>query len=119
MLAPQEGAHDPALHALEELCEAAQQTIARAQLMLVRAQHIESQRRTGVPYRTIVPAEQRPLIVELLTAIQTQLTDAGSKWRRAEARALHAEGLTMDDIAALFGVTRQRVSSLLKAPAER
>jgi DNA-binding transcriptional regulator LsrR (DeoR family) len=34
--------------------------------------------------------------------------------RRAEARALYAEGLTMDQIAERFGVTRQRVSALLR-----
>jgi predicted transcriptional regulator len=34
--------------------------------------------------------------------------------RRTEARTLHREGLTMDQIAQLFGVTRQRVSALLR-----
>ena len=33
----------------------------------------------------------------------------------AEARALHDEGLTMAEIAALFGVSRQRVSALLRS----
>ena len=42
------------------------------------------------------------------------LVDAGSRLRRAEARALHVEGMTMEQIADLFGVTRQRVSALLK-----
>ena len=37
--------------------------------------------------------------------------------RRAEARALYDEGLTMDEIATLFGVTRQRVSGLLRKEA--
>ena len=30
------------------------------------------------------------------------------------AWALHREGMTMDEIAKLFGVTRQRVSALLR-----
>ncbi len=55
----------------------------------------------------------------MISATLSQLADAGSRWRRAEARALHAEGLSMDVIAQLFGVTRQRVSSLLKAPLDR
>ena len=110
---------EPALNALDELCVAAQETIALAEQILARAQHIQSQRAAGLAYRDIVPAEQRPLIVELLTAIQTRLAEAGSQWRRAEAHALHGEGLGMDAIADLFGVTRQRVSSLLKAPAGR
>jgi len=51
--------------------------------------------------------------VQLLAAIQDKLTAAGADWRREEARALHREGLSMDAIALLFGVTRQRVSALL------
>ena len=113
------GAPDPALGALDQLCVVARETIDRAEQILARAEHIQAQRKAGVAYREIVPAEQRPLIVELLTAIQSRLADAGSAWRRAEARALHTEGLSMDAIAALFGVTRQRVSSLLKESAER
>jgi predicted transcriptional regulator len=42
------------------------------------------------------------------------VVDAGSKFRRVHARALYEEGLTMDEIAALFGVTRQRVSAVLR-----
>ena len=108
---------DPALTALDELCTAARGTIAHAEQVLARADHVRAQREAGLFYREIVPTEPRPLIVELLTAIQSELTAAGSHWRRAEARALHAEGLSMDAIAALFGVTRQRVSTLLKEPA--
>ncbi len=40
---------------------------------------------------------------------------SGAAWRRAEARALHQEGISMDRIAQLFGVTRQRVSALLNS----
>ena len=35
--------------------------------------------------------------------------------RSAEERALYAEGLTMNQIVELFGVSRQRVSALLRA----
>jgi transposase len=38
----------------------------------------------------------------------------GNRVRRTEARALHGEGMTMDEIAKLFGVTRQRISALLR-----
>ena len=73
-------------------------------------------RSEGRPYREIVPNEQRPLIVELLTANLDLLSGVGSRLRRAEARVLYDEGLTMDDIAALFGVSRQRVAVLLRTP---
>jgi len=41
------------------------------------------------------------------------LIDAGGQFRGAEANALYDEGANMDEIAALFGVSRQRVSALL------
>jgi len=68
------------------------------------------------PYRDIVLNEQRPLIVELLTESLELLSAVGSRLRRVEASVLHEDGLTMDEIAALFGVTRQRVSVLLQPP---
>jgi transposase len=42
------------------------------------------------------------------------LQEAGARVRREEARALHAGGLSMEAIARHFGVTRQRVSALLR-----
>ncbi len=114
-----DSSEDPALEALNEVCATARQVIANAEEILERAAYIQGKRAAGVSYREIVPSEPRPLIVELISATLSELADAGSRWRRAEARALHGEGLTMDVIARLFGVTRQRVSSLLKAPLDR
>jgi hypothetical protein len=110
---------DAALTALDEVCATAQRMIANAEQILDRAASIRTQRAAGVPYREIVPTEPRPLIVELISATLSDLADAGSRWRRAEARALHGEGLSMDAIAQMFGVTRQRVSSLLKPSIDR
>ena len=114
-----DSSEDPALTALEEVCATSRQMIVSAEQILDRAAYIQGQRAAGVPYREIVPAEPRPLIVELISATLSELADAGSRWRRAEARALHGEGLSMDVIAQMFGVTRQRVSSLLKTPLGR
>jgi transcriptional regulator len=45
------------------------------------------------------------------------LETAGAEFRAAEALALRAEGLTIEAIADLFGVTRQRISALLEQKA--
>ncbi len=63
--------------------------------------------------------EPGPPIVELLSANLAMLKDAGATLRGVQAEALRAEGLTMAEIADLFGVTRQRVSSLLRASRRR
>ena len=99
--------------ALTELCAA----IARAQQLLAdvldRAAVLQEARASGRPYVEIVTEEQRPLVVELLTDVLEELSSAGATFRRAEARALHSDGLSQEAIASLFGVTRQRVSALL------
>jgi predicted transcriptional regulator len=101
-----------AMAALEAVLEA---NTRRSQAMRERIGEIRALRLAGHSYREIVSAEQPPLIVELLTDSAQGLDRAGAEVRRTEARALHREGLTMDEIAELFGVTRQRISALLRA----
>jgi hypothetical protein len=105
---------DPALVALDALLRAVAETEKDLALIRERAAFIFERRATGTPWAELVPSEQAPLIVRMLTIIQDRLNTAGGEWRRLEAEALHAEGLSMDKIADLFGVTRQRVSSLLR-----
>lgn len=101
------------LDALDELVAAlsdlqVQQSAAR------RAEAIRLGRRDGHPYHDLVTGEARPLLVELVSGHLDRIARAGAQLRRAEAAALHAEGMTMETIAEAFGVTRQRVSAILK-----
>jgi hypothetical protein len=68
----------------------------------------------ALTYAEIAEREQRPFLVELLTMNLAALQSAGNVLRTVTARALRDEGLTMDRIAELFGVSRQRVSALLR-----
>jgi AraC-like DNA-binding protein len=56
-----------------------------------------------------------PIIVRTLTECVEHLNQAGSQLRRRQAAQLHAEGMTMEEIAERFGVSRQRVSKLISA----
>ena len=80
-----------------------------------RARHIGERRAMHEPYSVIVPEEERPLIVERARANLFDLVEAAGRLQRAEAKALHDEGLTMESIGALFGVTRQRVADFLRS----
>ncbi|MBV8302742.1 MAG: helix-turn-helix domain-containing protein [Acidimicrobiia bacterium] len=111
-------ANDPVLEALAGLVRALRNNRARIEATLARAERIREQREAGLSYREIESDEQRPLIVELTRDNLAALVEAGSRLRRAEARALHAEGMTMEQIAELFGVSRQRVSALLRSGRE-
>src|SRR5207248_8465777 len=111
-------ANDPVLEALDELVRALRGNHERIQATIARAERIREQREAGMSYREIESGETRPLIVELTRDNLAALVEAGSKLRRAEARALHAEGMTMEQLAELFGVSRQRVSALLRSDRE-
>jgi hypothetical protein len=100
-----------ALTALEDILDDHRR---RATLIKKRIAQIRRQRSRGASYTEIVSTNDSPLIVQLLTESSIALDTCGADVRRAEARALYAEGLTMEQIAERFGVTRQRVSTLLR-----
>jgi len=80
----------------------------------VRAAFLQGDRAKGRPYADLVDEEEKPLVVELPTAVLDELSSAGAAFRRAEARVLHEDGMSQESIARLFGVTRQRVGVLLQ-----
>jgi DNA-binding transcriptional ArsR family regulator len=86
----------------------------RTALIRKRIAQLRRLRAQGARYAEIVEVSYEPLIVQLLTESSSALDVSGASVRRAEARALYDEGLTMDQIAERFGVTRQRVSALLR-----
>jgi DNA-directed RNA polymerase sigma subunit (sigma70/sigma32) len=105
---------DAFLQALEDLDAALDKSVEMAERMKARIEEFRAAHAAGRPLREIVPNERAPLIVQLLTESTNLLHSYGNRVRRTEARALHGEGMTMDQIARLFGVTRQRVSALLR-----
>jgi hypothetical protein len=110
------------LDALRALDRALDENLDRTRRMKQRIVELERACASGRALAEVVPEEQTPLIVQLLTESAETLHVFGSQVRRTEALALHREGMTMDQIARLFGVTRQRVSALLRvagpAPAD-
>ncbi len=61
-----------------------------------------------------MPLDKRVAMTEQISEAIKALSRDGNKFRRIEARALYEEGLTMAQLAAVFGVSRQRVSTLLR-----
>ena len=111
--------NDEFLEALTALEEVLADNARRSGLIKKRIAQLRRLRARDVPYTELVTGEEGPLIVHLLTESSTALDSCGANVRRAEAEALYAEGQTMEQIAKSFGVTRQRVSALLrKAPKD-
>jgi hypothetical protein len=108
--------HQAFREALSELESALEVNAQRTRQMRRRIAQLRRALDTGRPLHEIVSAEEPPLIVQLLSESIATLHEHSTRTRRTEARALHSEGLTMDQIADLFGVTRQRISALLREP---
>jgi len=79
-----------------------------------RAEELLAERRAGHSWTEIVSGEARPLVVERISTVLASLAGAGSAWRREQALALQGENVSINRIAAMFGVTRQRISALLR-----
>ena len=105
---------DPELRALAELVAAAERMAEVCTLIRDHAVEIRACRLQGLSFREIVDREGRPLIVEVLTDATSGFEAAGTRFRQAKAAALRREGMTLEGIGTLFGLTRQRISRLLQ-----
>ena len=113
------GTDDPAPdgaaeRALEALVVELDRCVDELMQARARADRLLLERRTGRPWIDLVTGEARPLIVERISTVLASLSAAGHVWRREQAAALQAEHISINRIAALFGVTRQRISALLR-----
>jgi Homeodomain-like domain-containing protein len=108
-------AEDEFLEALTTLEQALADNQKRAALIKRRIAQLRRMRSRGASYAEMVSVSEGPLIVQLLTESSKALDTSGAHVRRVEAQGLYDEGMTMEQIAERFGVTRQRVSTVLKA----
>lgn len=109
------GSADRALESLIETLDACAGELEHAR---TRAGALREGRRSGQSWEAIVMAEERPLVVESISTVLGSLATTGSLWRREQAAALQGEQVSINRIAALFGVTRQRISALLREREE-
>ena len=112
-----DAAIDGLIGALTEIEAAAGDNAERSRQLQRRARGLRQQLQAGASLVELVEAEDSPRMVELISANMAALETAGAEFRAAEALALRAQGLTIEAIAELFGVTRQRISALLKQKA--
>jgi Sigma-70, region 4 len=108
------GHEDDILASLTDLVVAADELRRRLSVLLDRAPLNNLRGTGGLSYGQIMPLNKRLQVIELISEAFKTLTEAGGRFRQAEVRALYDEGMTMDEIAAVLGVTRQRVSALLR-----
>ena len=116
MPAPEEStpSTDVAQRALEDLVDELDRCVDELVRARARADKLLHERKAGRPWLDLVAGEPRPLVVERISTVLASLSAAGHVWRREQAAALQAEQVSINRIAAMFGVTRQRISALLK-----
>lgn len=105
------------LEALVDIEAGAAENVERSLEIQRRVRRLRDDIEAGGDLVELVQREEAPRVVELLSANMSNLETVGSELRAAQALALRAEGLTIEAIAKLFGVTRQRISALLKQKA--
>ncbi|TCK21562.1 helix-turn-helix domain-containing protein [Pseudonocardia endophytica] len=108
---------DAAVEALNALVDQLMRTRAELGQAVERAHELVALRNSGHTWVEIVRAEQRPLIIERISQALDDLGVAGSRFRREEALALAREDVSITDISKMFGVSRQRVSTLVQEQA--
>ncbi len=113
----QEGSLGRLLAALDQIDEHAGANIERGLEIQRRVRWMHEQIDKGISIAEVVESEDSPRVVELITINKETLEGAGSELRASLALALREDGLTLAEIADLFGVTRQRISALLRQRA--
>jgi len=103
---------DPLLDSLATLLVAARENIVAWIRAMDQIDEIRELRRQGLRYSDMA-LSTGPSLIDVVASNQERLTAAAAAYRRASVRQLHAEGMSIADIARGFGVSRQRVANLL------
>jgi hypothetical protein len=108
------GTDDGVVRALVELRLGLIDTIAGLTAAVEQADSMIDKRRSGQAWSQIAVSEPSPMISEIVTHALEDLGEVGRRYRHEKAAALRREGLSTRSIGELFGVSRQRVSALLR-----
>lgn len=109
---------DSTIHGLNELSRALEQMAKDQRLLESRLKDLQRQRSEGRAWRDILSEEDPPGTMQIVSRMLACLAKASGTLRKELVDALRREGVSIPAIAKLFGVTHQRVSNLLRRPAE-
>jgi predicted XRE-type DNA-binding protein len=113
-------AADEVLAALDELVRVGRANITAWVAVMERVEEVRVYRARGLGYLEMPQAENgAATIIDAISANQERLTAAAAQFRRVLAHRLQAEGLSVAAVARAFGVSRQRVASLLAEEGHR
>jgi Homeodomain-like domain len=111
---PGETGEDPVVVALAALSDVAASSADDLMSLNENLAALRNHRVRGRSWHRIISDGDSPNPLPNLTTIATNFARASGAFRRALAVGLRKEGMQVSEIAALFGVSRQRVSALIR-----
>jgi hypothetical protein len=111
---PGETGEDPVVEALAALSDVAASSADDLISLNENLAALRNHRVRGRSWHRIISDGDSPNPLPTLTTIATNFARASGAFRRALAVGLRKEGMQVSEIAALFGVSRQRVSALIR-----
>jgi hypothetical protein len=105
---------DPVVVALAALSDVAASSADDLISLKENLAALRNHRVRGKSWHRIISEGDSPNPLPSLTMIATNFARASGAFRRALAVGLRKEGMQVSEIAALFGVSRQRVSALIR-----
>ena len=105
---------DPALEALTTLSEVASASADELNIVGGELSSMEQRRRRGWSWRRILSSGASASLLSDVARIVATLGGASGAFRRTVTQALQKEGMQIKDIASLLGVSRQRISAVIR-----
>lgn len=102
------------LNALDSLADEAEENAREERVLARRIRQLRTGRAAGRSWHTLLDRELGTALLAMPTRILRRATDVSGLLRRRLAAGLRAEGATIPAIARRFGVTHQRISTLLR-----
>jgi Homeodomain-like domain len=113
-MSDQADARDDTVAALNGVAEAAEATVCEQREVADTSRRLGRERERGASWVEIASGERARRLLNLLGMSARRVVESASTFRRALAVALAEGGLTTRQIAERFGVSHQRISSLLR-----
>jgi hypothetical protein len=105
---------DLTLDTLDDLALTIDENADEEHRLAGRIRRLRAGRAAGRSWEDVLADEPLPGTLELASAVLGRLSQASAALRRTVARGLRAQGVSVAAIAERFGVSRQRISALLK-----
>lgn len=107
-------ATDAVIEAIDDVSSAVEENVNDEEALLSELARVRRDRVAGVPMGESLGAVGRPRALVMMSSIVDRLAVASARLRHALVTALVRDGDSVTSIATRFGVTHQRISSILR-----